>query len=70
MYLDPGLGSMIIQIVVAGIAACGALLFSFRTRIKAWWAGRKGKATEEMEHSNDESMTKEIDKKDVSADAK
>ncbi len=45
MYLDPGFGSMIIQILIAGIAACGALLFAFKARVKAWWVSRKGKKT-------------------------
>ena len=34
MYLDPGFGSMVIQIVIAGIAAMGAGFFMFRQKIK------------------------------------
>lgn len=46
MYLDPGFGSMVIQIVIAGIAACSVFFLSFRTRIKDWFARRKGKQEE------------------------
>jgi type IV secretory pathway TrbF-like protein len=42
MYLDPGFGSMFIQIVVAIIAAGGAILFSMRKKIRGWLT--KGKA--------------------------
>jgi len=34
MYLDPGFGSTIVQ-VVAALAVCGVFLFRMRTRIAA-----------------------------------
>jgi hypothetical protein len=34
MYLDPGFGSMVIQMAIAGAAALGAWLFMFRQKIK------------------------------------
>ena len=34
MYLDPGFGSMAIQLLIGGIAALGSGLFFFRQRIK------------------------------------
>ena len=34
MYLDPGFGGMLIQIVVAIIAAGGAIAFSMRRKIR------------------------------------
>jgi hypothetical protein len=34
MYLDPGFGSMVIQMVIAGAAALGAGLFMFRQKIR------------------------------------
>ena len=37
MYLDPGTGSLIIQLVVASIAIGGALIFSLRMKIKAFF---------------------------------
>jgi hypothetical protein len=34
MYLDPGFGGMLIQIVVALVAAGGAIIFAMRKRIR------------------------------------
>lgn len=42
MYLDPGFGGMLIQIVVAIIAVSGAILFSLRKKIRAMFYS-KGK---------------------------
>ena len=44
MYLDPGFGSMIIQLVVAMIAGVGAVWLLFKNKIKGWF--RKGKKDE------------------------
>ena len=33
MYLDPGSGGMVIQIMIAFVVAGGALLFSFRKKL-------------------------------------
>jgi len=41
LYIDPGLGSMLLQAAVAGIAAVGIFLVSFRNRIAAWFKKRK-----------------------------
>jgi len=35
MYLDPGFGSMIIQVVIAGIATIGVSLYVFKSKIRA-----------------------------------
>jgi hypothetical protein len=51
MYLDPGFGSMIIQAILAGIAAFGALSFAYRKRIKTWWARKRGKPIETLEET-------------------
>ena len=40
MYLDPGFGSMLIQAVIAVIAAGGAYLLMFRKRIVSFFKGR------------------------------
>lgn len=57
MYLDPGIGSMIIQFVVAAIAACGGLLFAFRARIKAFF--NKNKKTVDGEEKPEETGSAE-----------
>lgn len=36
MYLDPGFGSMMIQVSVAAIAAFGAVFLAMKARIKGW----------------------------------
>jgi len=54
MYLDPGFGSMVIQLAIGGIAALGTGFFLFRERIKAFFGIRP--ATEEStteENDND-----------------
>jgi alpha-D-ribose 1-methylphosphonate 5-phosphate C-P lyase len=43
-YLDPGTGSMVVQALLAGIAAAGVSIGIFRRRIGAFWTrifGRK-----------------------------
>lgn len=37
MYLDPGFGSMAIQLIIACIAGGGTLLVLFRQRIKSFF---------------------------------
>lgn len=39
MYFDPGTGSMIIQIIIAGIAGIGAFFFTCKTSIIAFFKG-------------------------------
>ena len=41
MYLDPGFGSMLIQGIVAALAAGGAYLILMRKRIVAFFQNRK-----------------------------
>jgi len=41
MYLDPGFGGMLIQIIVALIATGGAIIFALRRKIKALFS-KKG----------------------------
>lgn len=41
MYLDPGFGSMIIQIVVASLAAISGVWFIFKKQVKALFSKRR-----------------------------
>ena len=41
MYLDPGFGGMLLQVIVALVAVGGAILFSMRKRIKNLFSGKK-----------------------------
>lgn len=58
MYLDPGFGSMVIQFVIAGIAAGGAYLFIIREKIKRIFMKKKDRDAEtaisEEESGNDQ----------------
>ncbi len=55
MYLDPGFGQMIIQVVVAAVAAGGAYVLLFKDKIKSLF--KRGKKAE------DATKTGEDDKK-------
>ncbi len=50
MYLDPGFGSMIIQFIVAGIAAVGMYAVIFRSKIKDFFARKRGDKPETKAH--------------------
>lgn len=39
MYFDPGSGSMIIQVIIAGIAGVGAFLFTCKTSVVTFFKG-------------------------------
>jgi len=42
MYLDPGFGGMLVQIIVAIVAMGGILVFSLRRKIRALFSKNKG----------------------------
>ena len=46
MYLDPGFGSMVIQMIIAGIAAIGAYLYIIRAKIKKLFSKKKNSHAE------------------------
>lgn len=46
MYLDPGFGGMLLQAIVGLVAVGGAIVFSFRRKIKELFTGKKGKKQE------------------------
>ena len=56
MYLDPGLGSMIIQIAIAAVATAGAAFVFMRNRIFSWLGIKSKKHLPQQE----ESVTSEI----------
>lgn len=51
MYFDPGFGSMIIQLIIAAIAAVGVVLGVMKVRMKGWFSKKK----------NDESTGEQVD---------
>jgi hypothetical protein len=54
MYLDPGFGSMIIQIVIAAIASCGVILLMMKRKIISFFTKHKDK---------DKDITSELNRK-------
>lgn len=42
MYLDPGIGSMVIQLIVAGLAMLGGVWVVFKKRIVAFIRRKRG----------------------------
>jgi len=51
MYLDPGFGGMLVQLIVAVAALGGAILFSFRKKIKALFTKNKTEADDSATYS-------------------
>ena len=43
MYLDPGFGGMLLQVIVAIVAVGGGILFSFRKKISGLFKKGDGK---------------------------
>jgi len=41
MYLDPGFGGMLVQVIIAIVAVAGGVLFSFRKKIKGLFSKSK-----------------------------
>ena len=41
MYLDPGVGGMLVQIIIAIVAVGGAIVFSMRKKIKGFFMKNK-----------------------------
>jgi len=65
MYLDPGFGGMLLQILVAIAAAGGVIVFSLRRKIRSLFTKNKetdaGKASV-VDHVGDEINSAAIDK--------
>ena len=59
MYLDPGFGIMVIQLLIGGIAAIGAGFFMFRQKIKEFFGIRFSKKAAEETSDNKEQENKE-----------
>ena len=49
LYLDPSLGSLLIQVLVASIAAIAALFGVYRAKIKAFFSKNKKSALEKTD---------------------
>lgn len=58
MYFDPNMGSMIIQILVAGMAGIGTVLFILRNKIRAIF-GKNKKNMPPEEETVDTDLTEE-----------
>ena len=67
MYLDPGFGGMLIQVLVAIVAAGGAIIFGLRKKIRALFA-KKSDAQKQTEPSKLNQENKDDDVIDVLTD--
>lgn len=52
-YLDPGLGSMLLQGLIAGIAAASVVVSGYWSRIKSFFARRRKGSSEPWESARD-----------------
>jgi len=67
MYLDPGFGGMLVQVVVAIAAAGGVILFSLRKKLNALFSKDKNKkqiGEPELTTSPEENVVDMIDDKE------
>jgi hypothetical protein len=55
LYLDPGSGSFLIQLLIAGIAGAGIAIAASWSKIKRWINRNKAKTDEELEDEDVES---------------
>ncbi len=55
LYLDPGSGSFLIQLLIAGIAGLGIAIGASWSKIKRWLNRNKAKTEEELEDEDIES---------------
>lgn len=51
MYLDPGFGGMLVQILVAVVAASGILIFSMRRKISNFFSRNKKVSNKTVENT-------------------
>ena len=51
MYLDPGFGGMLLQIIIALVAAGGIIMFSIRKKISALFSKNKKNAVDVPKNS-------------------
>ena len=52
MYIDPGFGGMLLQALVAIVAVSGAIVFSFRRKIKMFFSKDKASKNTSRPASN------------------
>lgn len=65
MYLDPGFGSMLIQILIAAFAGISAAWFAFRNKLKK----KHGTASDAAASTDDEAITDAPGKTDGAPEA-
>ncbi|MDR0947308.1 MAG: hypothetical protein LBM87_06165 [Ruminococcus sp.] len=53
MYIDPGTGSIIIQILIGGLAGISFLGYAFKAKIKSLFTKKKAEPAPELELETD-----------------
>jgi hypothetical protein len=54
LYLDPGSGSILLQLLIAGLAGAGLFIGISWKKIKNFFRGRKGRPAPEEEEEEDD----------------
>lgn len=60
MYLDPGFGGMMVQLIIALVAAGGALIYTFRRKISEFFKKNKEQNVTKNTISENENLNDEI----------
>ena len=60
MYLDPGFGGMMVQLIIALVAAGGALIYTFRRKISEFFKKNKEQNVSKDTISQNENLNDEI----------
>jgi len=68
MYLDPGFGSMIIQVLIASLAACAVFFGVFRTKIAAFFKSKRNKGDDAAADDDNDDFDDDFDDDDISDD--
>ena len=61
MYLDPGFGGMIVQVIVAIVAVGGGLLYSFRKKIRNLFSKDKGESSQTVDFTESDNVDDAVD---------
>ncbi len=54
LYLDPGSGSFLLQLLIAGLAGLGIAVGAQWSRIKRWFGKKKAQKEDETQDDEDE----------------
>ena len=65
MYLDPGFGQMLVQVIIAALAVCGGYFFVIKKKLHSMFSKKGSQASEEVEEAENEAKAKVAALKDA-----